>query len=161
MQMPNRGELRCMLIALLYAWVIMIFVPSALIALFGFSDAVNPGYTEMSRLPAATFEVADEVGPAAKLLMIACFTVLVLMGERLDPARGRKRQALNVVLGLGAMLLALGFIPEALSRGFGIGLTGARFDPRVLPIYLTGGALGGVVFTASVTRCRVKDSRTG
>jgi hypothetical protein len=52
------------------------------------------------------------------------------------------------------MLLTLGLLPESLSRGFGIGLTDARFDPSVLPIYLAGGALGGIAFTISVTRCR-------
>jgi hypothetical protein len=51
------------------------------------------------------------------------------------------------------MLLTVGLVPEFLSRGFGIGLTGARFDPSVLPIYLVGGALGGIAFTISVTRC--------
>ncbi len=158
--MRTKGDLRCTLVALLAAWVTMIFVPSALIALFGFSAAANVTSAGLSSLPAATWEVADEVGPAAKLLMITMLTVLVLLGERLGPGTSWKRHALNMVLGLGAMLLALGLVPEALSRGFGIGLTEARFDPSVLPIHLVGGVLGGVAFTVSVTRCRTKASLT-
>lgn len=94
-------------------------------------------------------------------VLIALFAVLVLLGERIGPETAWKRSALNMVLGVGAMLLALGVVPEALSRGYGIGLTGARFDPSVLPIYSIGGALGGVAFTVSVTRCRTKASLAG
>ena len=134
----------------------MVFVPSAMIALLGFSNAPNGTPVGLSNLPATTWEVADEVGPAAKLLMIALFAALVLLGERLGPGTTWKRYALNIALGIGAMLLVLGLLPEALSRGFGIGLTGARFDPSILSIYLVGGVLGGLAFTVSVTKCRAK-----
>jgi hypothetical protein len=118
----------------------------------GTTTAGGPGLT---RLLAATWEVADEVGPAAKLLLIATFAALVLAGERLGGTRGLgQRYVVNTGLGVAAMLLTLALVPAARSRGFGIGLTGARFDPAALPWYAFGAALGAVAFTVSATRCR-------
>ena len=57
-----------------------------------------------------------------------------------------------VALGALAMLL-LAFLPEAWSRGFGIGLTGARFDPATLPWYLIGGAAAGLAFSLADAKC--------
>ncbi len=67
--------------------------------------------------------------------------------------------AMHAAAGPGAMVVTLALIPKSLSRGFGVGLTGARFAGATLPIYLCGGALGGVVFTLSRARCRA--FRTG
>ena len=138
--------------ALLAAWVTMVFGTSALVALSG----NGPGKGRwLPGLAGETVQGADDIGPAAKLLLIALFAVLVLLGERVPMAPWR-RLALNAALGAAAMLLALALLPAPLSRGFGIGLTGARFDPAVLSLYILGGVLGGAAYTVSVARCRAR-----
>ena len=139
--------------ALLAAWVMMVFSTSAIIVLLGISGSANTGSLGLSGFIAATWRVADEVGPAVKLVLIAIFAILVLIAERVGTEHLWQRLILNMSAGFGAMLLTIGLVPEFLSRGFGIRLTGARFDSLVLPIYLIGGALGGIVFTISVRRC--------
>jgi hypothetical protein len=154
--MAERSELRCSLTALLAAWVTMIFGTSLLMAAFGPLGASQTGLWELAR---AALDGADEMAPAVKLLLIALFALQVLGGRRLDPQRPWQRVAVNAALGVSAMLLTLALVPESFSRGFGVGLTGARFDPVALPVYLCGGALGGVVFTLSWTRCRAARSQ--
>lgn len=151
--MAQRGRtLRCTSIALLSAWVVMAFGTSALLVLAGVGSGGAPG---LSGFVGATWRATDEMGPAAKILLIAIFAVLVLAAERLVRApAGWQRYALNIVLGAAGMVLTLALIPAALSRGFGIGLTGARLDPSALPFYLAGGALGAIAFTYSAARCR-------
>lgn len=63
------GNLRCTSIALLSAWVVMAFGTSALLVLAGLAGA--GGAPGLSGFLAATWRVTDEVGPAAKLLLIA------------------------------------------------------------------------------------------
>ncbi|WP_420125955.1 hypothetical protein [Longimicrobium sp.] len=151
----RRGGVRCTAVALLWAWVAMVFGSSALLVLAGVAGG-GPGEARgLQGVLAATWRVADEVGPAAKILLIAAFAALVLAAE--GPMERRAagwRYAVNIGLGAAAMLLALALIPAGLSRGFGIGLTGARLDLSTLPFYLAGGVLGAVVFTASAARCR-------
>jgi hypothetical protein len=150
------GNLRCTSFALLSAWVVMAFGTSALLVLAGVAgDGEAPG---LSGFLAATWRVTDEMGPAAKILLIAIFAALVLAGERLVRARAAawQRYAVNIALGAAGMVLTLAIIPAALSRWFGIGLTGARLDPSALPFYLAGGALGAIAFTYSAARCRAR-----
>jgi hypothetical protein len=146
----DRSDLRCTLTALLAAWVTMVFGASLLMAAFG----PGPGPTGLQKLARAGWQGADDMGPAVKLLLIALFALLVLGGRRVEPQRAWQRLAVDAMLGAMAMLFTLALIPESFSRGFGVGLTGARFDSAVLPIYLCAGALGGIVFTLSRARCR-------
>lgn len=149
----GRARLRCTLVALLAAWVSMLLSTSAPIAYLGLARQADARASGLSDLPLATWEVGDAVGPAAKLLLIGVFAALVLSGERLKTGSTGHDYLWNATLGAAAMLLTLGLIPEGLSRGFGVRLTGARFDPAVLPVYLVGGALGGLAYTLSVARC--------
>ena len=161
---PAGRPLRCWLAALLTGWVTMVFVSSALIVLRGVPNAMTRSGVGHAGPAAATWRVADEMGPAAKLLLVALFAALLWLGERWlwasAPAHGRRSPwtpyALNVCLGLVAMALTLALVPAAFSRGFGVGLTGARFDPAVLPLYLSSAALGAVTFTVSLARCRAR-----
>jgi hypothetical protein len=155
------------MLALLGGWVTMVFVSSALIVLRGVPNATtragvgNPGWI------AATWRVADEMAPAAKLLLVVLFAALLWLGER----RGRtstsgyvsqplwSAYAVNIALGTAAMALTLALVPAAFSRGFGVGLTGDRFDPPVVPLYLVSGALGAVAYTFSLIRCRARHLR--
>lgn len=149
-----RTDLGCRLVALLAAWVSMVFGSSAPIAWFGFSRSAGTRASGLAHLPVATWEVSDAVGPAAKLLLIGVFAALVLSGERLSTGRPGYTYVRNAALGVTAMLLTLGVVPESLSRGFGVGLTGERYDFAVVPVYVLGGMLGGFAYTFSVTRCR-------
>jgi hypothetical protein len=150
------GDVRCALTALLAAWVAMVFGTSLLMAAFG---PLGPGPASVQELARAVWKGADDMGPGVKLLLIVFFGVQMLGGKRRDPPRPEHGIVLEALLGAFAMLMTLALIPEPYSRGFGVGLTGARFDGATLPIYLCGGALGGVVFTLSRERCRA--FRTG
>jgi hypothetical protein len=152
----ERTDLRCTLTALLAAWVTMVFGTSLLLVAFG---PLGPGPASLQELAREVWKGADDMGPTVKLLLIVLFGMQVLGGRRLDPERPGPGLAIKAALGALAMLLTLALIPEPLSRGFGVGLTGARFDPATLPIYLCGGALGGVVFALSRQRCRASRSQ--
>jgi hypothetical protein len=134
--------------ALLAAWVTLVFGTSAVIALLGLSPRANRGGTGF---PGSAWEVADEMGPAAKLLLIAVFAAAVTLGTRLGGRSIGRLYAANAVLGAGAMVLTLLILPRPLSRGFGVGLTGARLDPAVLPVYVAGAVLAALVFTRLIT----------
>lgn len=152
----ERSGVRCALTALLAAWVAMVFGTSLLMAAFG---PLGPGPASVQELARAVWKGADDMGPAVKVLMIVLFGVQMLGGKRHDPPRPEHSLALATLLGAFAMLMTVALIPESLSRGFGVGLTGKRFDGATLPIYLCAGALGGVVFTLSRARCRAYRSR--
>lgn len=145
----------------------MVFVSSALIVVWAVPNTMAQGGVGHPATIAAIWRVADEMAPAAKLLLVALFAVLFWFGERWpragtpwhQPPSARKRCALNIVLGVAAMVLTLALVPVDFSRGFGVGLTGARFDPAVLPVYLLSGALGAIAFTFSVARCRARYPR--
>lgn len=141
---------RCTGPAWLFAWATAVFLPSAVIAGLGLSAPVR---ASGAGFLAATWKVADDVGPAAKL-MLGALLLISLLGAA--PGLKEKRGAaliVNTLLGVLAMLAVLLFLPAAYSRGFGIGLTGTRLDPALLPIYLAGAALAGAVFTLSCWRC--------
>lgn len=153
----EKRDLRCNLTALLAAWVTMVFGTSLLMAAFA---PLGPGPASLQELARAVWKGADDMSPTAKVLLIVLFALQMLGGRPADPVRPGERIAANAILGALAMLFTLAVIPESLSRGFGVGLTGARFDLAVLPVYLCAGALGGVVFTLSRTRCRAARSQT-
>lgn len=164
---PASRPLRCWLMALLSGWVTMVFLSSALIVLLGVPNAMTrSGVGHPGAIP-ATWRVADEMAPAAKLLLVALFAALLWLGERWSRAGAPRHvppsrwtpYAVNVALGVAAMALTLALVPAAFSRGFGVGLTGARFDPAVLPLYLVSSALGAVVYTVSLIRCRARHRR--
>jgi hypothetical protein len=90
--------------------------------------------------------------PAVKLSIVAVFGALVFAFR---PAISRRPAGLvagSVGFALVAVLLVLALLPAGLSRGYGIGLSGARFDPAILPLYLAGALLGGAVFAYAYIR---------
>ena len=121
-----------------------VFLPSLLIALdrHGLAD-----------LPATTWKTADDMGPFAKLILGGLLIPGFFAATRLRTGPPALRAALA---GLAAMTLTLALLPAAWSRGFGIGLTGARFDLQVLPWYALGAAASGLVFAFALARCRAR-----
>ncbi len=136
------------------------FASSALIALSGSSSSHGIAVNGVSGLPAATWRIADEMSPLAKLLFGGLFAGLCWLVSHLRSTGGVLMSVLFAAAGIAAMLLDLLLIPERFSRGFGIGLTGARFDAEVLPLYLLGGLLAGLAFHLVTNRCRPQTSST-
>ncbi len=140
--------LKCFFGAWIFGWVTAIFVPSALIALAELSPlAAGKG------ILSGTLAVADEVAPAAKLGFGTLTAAFMLIVRWLLPVRGVSAVAIDMLLAVIVMLLILALLPEQWSRGFGIGLMGARFSPGATLIYLAGALLSGLVFSLSEARC--------
>ena len=135
------------------AWAVAIYVPSGLVALAGMSPLA-----EGRSLPAATFAVADEVSPAAKIGYALLLGSLLAAAGRIPLGRPL-RIATDVLIACAATLLMLALLPAGWSRGFGIGLGGARFDTAATAVYLAGAALSGFTFSLSEARCRGRGRR--
>lgn len=145
--MPVRPS--CFFVALIAGWVAAIFVPSAIVAAAGLSPLAAG-----RNLASATFAIADEVAPAAKIGFALVFALLLYARRS-----GTRLPALpaDMLIGCVAMLTVVALLPLHWSRGFGIGLVGSRFDPTLLVIYLLGGALAGLAFHQAESRCRRRD----
>jgi hypothetical protein len=138
------SDLKCSGPAWLFGWATAVFLPGLLISVERHG---------LDRLPANTWQMGDDIGPAAKLLLGALLIINFWLATRIRIGLLMLRAALG---GLAAMLLTLALIPAAYSRGFGIGLTDARFDPAVLPCYAAGAVAAGLVFALSLARCRAR-----
>lgn len=122
-------------------------MPSALIALTGTSPL-----TQGRGLPAATLAVADEVAPAAKIMFAILFALMLLLARRVALS-SLLCVMLDMFIACLSTVLVLAFLPADWSRGFGIGLTGARFAFEPLLIYLGGAMLAGFSFSMSERNC--------
>ena len=138
--------------ALLYAWVTMVFGTSALMALFRPLATIVYSHNPVLHFFQATWAIADEVGPLVKISIIVAFAVLVWAGTWLVGTQTKLAYLVNVLAAISAHALVLGLLPQTYSRGFGIGLTGIRFDERLIGFYLVGAVLGGLLYTYLVIR---------
>ncbi len=136
---------KCFFVALIAGWVVAIFLPSLIVAAAGLSPLAAG-----RNLAAATVRVADEVAPAAKIGFALLFAALLYARRRWTAAPALPA---DLLVGCAAMLAVLALLPLAWSRGFGIGLSGRRFDPDLLAIYLVGGALAGLAFHLAERSC--------
>lgn len=136
---------KCLFAAWVLGWVTSIYLPSFTIALLALSPLASA-----DNILAATFAVADEVSPAAKLAFAVVFGS-ALLAIRL--ARADRRWLADAAIGVISIMLVVAFLPENWSRGFGVGLAGNRFDLLPTMIYLVGGFLSGVVFWLVEARC--------
>jgi len=146
---------KCFLPAWLAGWVVAIFLPSALIAWFGLSAPAAAIGTGFDSLPATAWKVADDVGPVAKLMQGGLLLVLFYGVARLRTS-ALTGCIIASAAGLAATAATLLLVPADYSRGFGLGLTGLRLDPAVLPHYAIGAVLAGVVFHLGFNRCRTR-----
>lgn len=142
---------RCWLSLWLISWCLAVYLPSLGIAWAGLSrQAVAAGGSLFAR----TYIVADWVSPGAKLL---CGALLIPGMWRLPRVDGLMRRIVaGSAISVAAMILDLALLPAPLSRSFGIGLTGARFDPAVLPYYLGGAAIAGAAGVVAHYHCQRK-----
>lgn len=138
--------------ALLYAWVTMVFGTSALMALVRPLAFAVYSPNRLLNFLQSTWAIADEVGPLVKIAIIVVFAALVWAGSRVAGPRTWAAYPVNVLAGISAHAIVLGLLPQAYSRGFGIGLTGTRFDERIIGFYLVGAVLGGLLYTYLLRR---------
>ncbi|CAA9535758.1 MAG: hypothetical protein AVDCRST_MAG91-3394 [uncultured Sphingomonadaceae bacterium] len=145
---------RCVFLGLIMAWVVAIYLPSLLLPAVGLMP-LAPGQS----LPAATWALADEVAPLAKLAYAAILSTLLLGVRRLALNRIALIAA-DVALACIAMLAVLALLPEDWSRGFGVGLTGTRFAAGPTLVYLVGAAFSGFTFSLVEANCRSIDDQS-
>lgn len=136
---------KCFFVAWVLAWATAVYLPSLAITLLSLSP-LPPG----GNLLLDTFQVADEVSPAAKQTYAVLFGAFMMSARVADAGRGVPT---SVVIGAISMTLVVALLPEDWSRGFGVGLKGVRFDPLPTAIYLIGGVASGIVFALLEARC--------
>jgi hypothetical protein len=141
--------------ALVTGWVVAIFLPSAVIALLAQSGGLA---ARLLALPGGTFQVADDVGPAAKLTVMALMGLPLLLLDRFARRRRGLYFAIAAAIPLVAFALTLALLPARYSRGFGVGLTGLRFDPEVLWIYLSCGVASGLAYAVTSLSCKARQN---
>lgn len=144
--------LKCLFPAWLFAWVVAIFLPSATIAYLGLSPAAAAIGVGFENIFATTWKVGDGIGPFAKLSFGALLLAQFFAVQRLR-LNGVALYVVSVAAAAVAMVLALALLPAEYSRGFGIGLSGTRFEPTLTAIYAVGGALAGATFAFALQRC--------
>jgi hypothetical protein len=145
---PQETSPKCFFVAWVLAWATAVYLPSLFIALLSLSPLASVG-----NLLLDTFQVADEVSPAAKLTYAALFGVLVMSARRRGAGRG---PSIHLVIGVVSSALVVALLPADWSRGFGVGLDGTRFDPLPTAIYLIGGLTSGAVFSLAEARCMLR-----
>lgn len=136
----NRSSLNTFLVAWLPAWGIVVFLSSAIIAWRGLTESA--GGAGLEAMISGTWPVADLVSPAAKLSIGGMLLAGFLALARWRPS-GLLAVIVGVAIGLLAMVVPLALLPIDLSRGFGAGLAGLRFDPDLSAAYLAAAVVGG------------------
>ncbi|MCJ8211982.1 hypothetical protein MUY27_19850 [Mucilaginibacter sp. RS28] len=143
----SESTLSITLKSLLGGWVALVFGTSTLVYFFSpiphRSFHQNPVINGLRNI----WEIADDMGPVVKLSIIAVFAVLYILSRSIIKKSRLSFYTGSIIIAVIAVLLVLALLPADLSRGYGIRLTGARFDLSMLPIYLSGAVLGGVVFS--------------
>lgn len=130
-------------------WVCWIYLSSLILAVTDLSPlAAQHGFA------VATFQVADEVAPFAKIGFGVIFGLLAVAHRLLASASVRPRLLPDVLAAIAATLLVLALLPADWSRGFGIGLTGARFTPVLLAIYMAVSVAAALALNFVEHRCR-------
>jgi hypothetical protein len=125
-----------------------VYLPSAAIALARLSPmALDRGFF------AATFAIADEVAPAAKIGFALLMALMLFAARKLSNFRRGTTLALDIALACVAMCLVIALLPADWSRGFGVGLSGVRFAPEVTLVYLASAAASGLAFHLSERKC--------
>jgi len=149
MQSARPASPKCSFTAWVLAWATAVYLPSFVIAMLSLSPLASSGNLFLD-----TFEVADEVSPAAKLtygFLFGAFMILARAG-----GAGR-RLSVDASIGVASIALVVALLPEDWSRGFGVGLTGVRFAPLPTAIYLIGGVASGIVFSLTEKKCRSRE----
>ena len=138
--------------ALLVAWVVLVFGTSALLVLASPLHFKPYSPQVLVNFFRTTWEVADEVGPVVKISLILLFTLLIVTSEKLVEPQRATTYAARALVAVLTTVAVLGALPAAYSRGFGIGLTGTRFDDRTIWVYLLGAVLSGVAYQYSLQK---------
>lgn len=149
----NGFRFRCYFSSWIAAWAVAVFLPSAAIAYLGLSESATDIGIGFNNLLATTWKVADDVGPLAKIMTGTLLALFSVVAFAVLPRNSLAHTLSCASAGLLAIVLTLLLIPAEYSRGFGIGLTGARIDQNTLPIYAVCGLISGLVLRAVNHRC--------
>jgi ribosomal protein L7/L12 len=152
----HQASYRCAFSAWIISWAIMVFLPSAVFAYLGLYKSETDIEQGVSSFLAATWQVADDVGPIAKLMMGAWLALLSAFAFLHKPRNFLAHAITLSICGALGVLFTLLIIPAEYSRGFGIGLTGARLDQQTLPIYAVGGLISGLMLSILYWHCHKK-----
>lgn len=145
--------------ALLASWVTIVFGTSMLIVAFAPIQQKTHFSNKLVNFLIQIWEVADEMGPAVKIAIILLFAIGIFSCRKfLANSNFIFASIISVLFAIVSVFLVLAFLPAEYSRGFGIGLTGTRFDERVIIFYLIGAFAGGLVFTYTYYRLLKKTS---
>ncbi|MEO1967399.1 MAG: hypothetical protein ABGW87_01630 [Sphingomonadaceae bacterium] len=142
------GTTKCFLFGWVVGWAVAIYLSCVLVWLSGLAQVVSG-----ARGASAIFAIADAISPWAKLAIGIAMGGALLVQRKLRPLAGRNALAADSIACALAMLLALGLLPQALSAGFGIGLTGARFAPLATALYIAAAAMGGILANLLEASC--------
>ncbi|MCB2376814.1 hypothetical protein LGH70_04435 [Hymenobacter sp. BT635] len=142
----NKVKLGGILNALLVSWVTMVFGTGFLIFVFAPIKLVKYNSNFIANALRSTWEIGDAMGPAVKISYILLLGLLLLAFKGVVNKTRTFSYLLPIVFAVLSATLVLAFLPAEFSRGYGIGLTGVRFDIGVLPIYFMGAILSGLAF---------------
>ncbi|UYV14551.1 hypothetical protein [Porphyrobacter sp. ULC335] len=142
---------KCLFWAWVLGWATAVYLPSLAIALLSLSPLAAG-----ENLLVDTFQVADEVSPAAKLAYAILFGGCMFA---IRMAGANRRLFVDALGGAASIMLVAAFLPEYWSRGFGIGLNGIRFETVPTTIYVIGGLLSGIVFSLVEARCVLRSQK--
>lgn len=141
----NTGQI---LKALLASWVTIVFGTSMLIVAFAPIQQQTHTSNQIINFLLQTWAVADEMGPAVKISIILLFAICIFTYRKFSAKNNFILSSIiSAFFATVSVLLVLAFLPAEYSRGFGIGLTGTRFDEQVIVFYLIGAVAGGLAFS--------------
>ena len=131
--------------ALLAGWVTIVFGTSTLIYFFTSLEHEIYHSNLLLNILRNIWEIADEMGPAVKLSIVIVLGILVHLFRNTISKSRIYFYLSSIAFAIISVLSVLALLPVNLSRGYGIGLTGTRFDTEMMPVYLIGAILGGIV----------------
>lgn len=143
----RKGSYGIMLKALLAGWVTMVFGTGFLIFAFAPIEQAKYSPNFIVNSLRTIWEIGDAMGPVVKILYILIFGLLVFAFRKIIEKGRTLSYILAIVFAMMSATLVLAFLPFGFSRGYGIGLTGSRFDSIMTPIYLLGAFLSAIAFS--------------
>lgn len=148
-----------MLKALLAGWVAIIVGTSILIYLLAPIEYKIYHPNLVMNFLRTIWEIGDAMGPAVKISLIIIFALLVFIFKHKISSNRIASYGLPILFAILSITLVLAFLPSQFSRGYGIGLTGVRFDSDLIYIYIyiLGAIFGGLAF--SYTFNKLSDQR--
>jgi hypothetical protein len=143
--------------ALLAGWGTIVFATSILIYIAQPNTGKMYHKNTFINTLRSIWEVADEIAPWIKLSIVIIFGLLTFAFGKFEQKSTLFFYFSSIVFSLVAVLGVLTLMSIDYSRGYGIGLTGKRFDKDMIPIYWCGAVLDGLVYSYTYKRLYNKE----